>query len=297
MNCCHYADPTNIVIIFVVIWCGLRFPFGTKNPFGYIVATVLQYIIVVYAFSVLSSLATLGIGAFLFAVLATKDIIQSMKSIDKSAMSEKRQSKTFKRFSDFILIHSTVKQFSNYAFKWKNQFSYLIKTNWLLRLFMDFSDIFQPLFMAIFSWSLITICITMLMFQTEMVRYSPAFTSDQFFHFIFIIDVFNTFIFQLHGDYFTVILFATIVEACYAFGTVFVVCELSQRASNAFEEIDDKIGETDWYLFPAGIKRMLPTIILNLHQPVVLKCFGSTLCSREAFKMVNLAHKITSTYK
>lgn len=75
---------------------------------------------------------------------------------------------------------------------------------------------------------------------------------------------------------------------------MFVVCELSQRASNAFEVIDDKIGEMDWYLFPEGIKRMIPTIIQNLHQPVVLKCFGSTVCSREAFKMVNFLRKIAS---
>lgn len=94
--------------------------------------------------------------------------------------------------------------------------------------------------------------------------------------------------FQSNADYFTVYTVVTIVEACYAFGVVFVCCELSQRASNAFEEIENMIGVIDWYLFPEGIKRMLPTIVLNLQQPVVLKCFGSTLCSREAFKMVNL---------
>lgn len=127
-----------------------------------------------------------------------------------------------------------------------------------------------------------TICITMLMFRTEIVKQIISFHIQISLQIYFIL-----FLVQSHGDYFTVILFATIVEACYAFGIVFVVCELSQRASNAFEEIDYKIGAIDWYLLPESLKRMLPTIISNLHRPVVLKCFGSTLCSREAFKMVN----------
>lgn len=154
-----------------------------------------------------------------------------------------------------------------------------------IRLFIDFSDIFQPIFMAIFAWSLMTICITMLMFRTEIVKhilYIISFHVKIIQHFVSFLEI------QSHGDYFTVILFATIVEACYAFGIIFLVCELSQRASNAFEEIASKICAIDWYLLPESSKRLLPTIIENLHRPVVLKCFGSTLCSREAFKMVNL---------
>lgn len=79
---------------------------------GYIAAVALQYIIFVYAFSAASCTTTLGIGAFLFAISAIKDIIKILKSIDKSAKCEEQQSKSFKRLSDFIHIHSTVKQFS-----------------------------------------------------------------------------------------------------------------------------------------------------------------------------------------
>lgn len=90
------------------------------------------------------------------------------------AKCKERQSKSFKRLSDFIRIHSTVKQLSNDVFV-RIINIYSIKSGSIFefiscRLFLDFSDIFQPIFMAIFTWSLMTICITMLMLQTEIVK-------------------------------------------------------------------------------------------------------------------------------
>lgn len=73
---------------------------------------------------------------------------------------------------------------------------------------------------------------------------------------------------------------------CYAFGMTFLTCELGQRMSNAFEEIHDVIGHFHWYLFPDEIKRMLPMILMNLQEPVELKCFGSFSCCRDSFKKV-----------
>lgn len=75
-------------------------------------------------------------------------------------------------------------------------------------------------------------------------------------------------------------------QACYAFGLIFVVCELSQRVTNAFEDLNDVIAEFNWYLFPSKLKKMLPTIMIVAQQPIEFECFGSISCSREAFKKV-----------
>ena len=91
---------------------------------------------------------------------------------------------------------------------------------------------------------------------------------------------------QSHPKIDAAILFATIFYACYAFGMVFMICELGQRISNAFEEIDDVIAQFNWYLFSDELKRMLPIILMNTQAPVVFECFGSISCSREAFKKV-----------
>ena len=77
---------------------------------------------------------------------------------------------------------------------------------------------------------------------------------------------------------------------CGFWGTiiVFAACELGQRFSNAFIEIDDLIGQHDWYLFPIDIQQMLPTVIINVQEAIEVKFFGSVACCREQFKKVSL---------
>lgn len=74
----------------------------------------------------------------------------------------------------------------------------------------------------------------------------------------------------------------------YAFGTVFMSCELCQKVTNGCEEFSDRIGQLKWYLFPIKIKRFLPIVILHAQQPTVFKCFGSIACDRDTFKQVQI---------
>lgn len=67
---------------------------------------------------------------------------------------------------------------------------------------------------------------------------------------------------------------------------VAIACELGERMSGAFEKIDVTIEKFDWYLFPIGVKRMLPMVMAGTQQPVALECFGSIACSREVFRKV-----------
>lgn len=75
--------------------------------------------------------------------------------------------------------------------------------------------------------------------------------------------------------------------ACYAFGLVFLSCELSQRVTNQYEEINDLTKQFDWYLFPNEIKRILPIFMIGPQQSVEFYCFGTITSSRETFKKVN----------
>lgn len=71
-----------------------------------------------------------------------------------------------------------------------------------------------------------------------------------------------------------------------ALALVFIICELGQSLSNAFDEINVTINQFDWYLFPNEIQRVLPMIIAHAQQPVLVECFGSIACTRDAFKNV-----------
>ena len=72
----------------------------------------------------------------------------------------------------------------------------------------------------------------------------------------------------------------------YAFGAVFISCELCQKVSDGCEEFNDQIGQFKWYSFPIGIKRILPIIMIHTQQPTVFECFGSIICNRDTFKQV-----------
>lgn len=69
---------------------------------------------------------------------------------------------------------------------------------------------------------------------------------------------------------------------------VFFSCEIGQRFTNSFEDIDNKVDQFSWNLFPIKIQRMLPTLMINLQQPFEIMCFGSTACIRETFKKVSV---------
>lgn len=83
------------------------------------------------------------------------------------------------------------------------------------------------------------------------------------------------------------VLFVSMFYAFYGFGLVFVVCELGERLTNAFEQIEYEIEKSDWYLFSHEIQRLLPIILIVSQQPVELECFGSVNGRRETYKKVS----------
>lgn len=94
-----------------------------------------------------------------------------------------------------------------------------------------------------------------------------------------------------HDDNFALLLL-TMIQTCYAFGILFIACEICQRVNLAFAECNDMINQFKWYLFPANCQRMLPFIICLAQQPVNIRCFGSAQCDRETFKCVSETEQI-----
>lgn len=73
-----------------------------------------------------------------------------------------------------------------------------------------------------------------------------------------------------------------------SFVTIFGLCELGERVSNAFEESNGAFDRLKWYLFPVEMWQMLPTVIIAAQQPIKFDVFGKISCCREDFKMVRL---------
>lgn len=72
----------------------------------------------------------------------------------------------------------------------------------------------------------------------------------------------------------------------YAFGMVFIACELGHRASNEFDDIYEVVDAFEWYLFPDELKKIHAIIISSVQRPVNIEFFGNISCSRDTFKGV-----------
>lgn len=150
----------------------------------------------------------------------------------------------------------------------------------------DFSSIFQPIFILLFSWSLVTICGALLLIQMEIVKFlidllaTVVVNKTQSFHCFYLL-------FQSHHDTELFVLFVLGFEVFYAFLWVFISCELGERFSNEFDGINNVVDRLNWHEFPIEVQRMLPFIIAIAQRPVALVVFGTALCQRDTFGSVS----------
>lgn len=84
------------------------------------------------------------------------------------------------------------------------------------------------------------------------------------------------------------ILIMLLCEMIWSFAFVFVLCEFGQNVSNAFIEIDDEIGQVDWYLFSMHTQKLLIILMIVTQKPVGLNVYGDIWCDREDFKKVSV---------
>lgn len=81
-------------------------------------------------------------------------------------------------------------------------------------------------------------------------------------------------------------LIITSVVTFWAFVQIFIFCNLGENVSNRFVEIKDMIYYCDWYTFPNGLQKLLPTIMMSAQEPVIIHGFANLSCTRDSFKKV-----------
>lgn len=68
-------------------------------------------------------------------------------------------------------------------------------------------------------------------------------------------------------------------------------CEVGERMSNIWVEIDDDINSIEWYLLSTDTRKSIITIMSFTQRPVILDGLGSISGSRELFKKVSLSKR------
>lgn len=111
--------------------------------------------------------------------------------------------------------------------------------------------------------------------------------------FFTIISLFGRFQFN-NGNILANISLLSIFNGLCGLVAVFIACELGQRMTDAFDEINDTLDQSNWYLLPIEFQRILPMIMVNAQQPVFLECFGSIGCTRDVFKNVRIKYQMSN---
>lgn len=158
-----------------------------------------------------------------------------------------------------------------------HHFSSLIENN--------FSGVLQPIFIAVFIWSTITICSGLLILQSELVKRFHLLNFS--FSRSFLQSLNEIFEFQKN----TVMALFFVSDLFWSFGAVTVCCEICQRALDVFEGINCELFQLEWYLYPNDMGRILLQIRTNAQKLPQFRCFGSLTCERVVVKHVSVLKK------
>lgn len=85
-------------------------------------------------------------------------------------------------------------------------------------------------------------------------------------------------------------------QTLYSFGSVFVVCELCERVTQGFNDINAIFSKHTYLSYPIEIQRLLPIMIIFTQQKVDFELFGSLTCSRESFEQVSSVNHFISPF-
>lgn len=90
-----------------------RVPYDWKNPIGYLVTTIYQYISLRRMLGLLELFVMFGIGSLLFVITVVRDMKMILKSANERAIAGKQnQSQALKKLHEFIKIHAMLKELS-----------------------------------------------------------------------------------------------------------------------------------------------------------------------------------------
>lgn len=89
-----------------------RLPFEWTNPIGYLLAILIQFIMLFFLNVYLACFLMLAFGYFLFALSIAKDMINELHSINKRTKMKKPKAQILKQLNDLISMHADVKGLS-----------------------------------------------------------------------------------------------------------------------------------------------------------------------------------------
>lgn len=72
----------------------------------------------------------------------------------------------------------------------------------------------------------------------------------------------------------------------WSFAFIVLFCEFGATLTEQFEMLNDKLIQSNWYMFSIDVQRMFLMLILNSGKPTFIRGFGNVSCTRVALKKV-----------
>lgn len=73
----------------------------------------------------------------------------------------------------------------------------------------------------------------------------------------------------------------------YAFSNIFAYCEMGERISGSFGEIENLVNEMDWHLFPIQTQRLMLMLLMGTQRSVKFMGYGNFPANRITMKSVS----------
>ena len=144
-----------------------RFPFDDKNLLGYSIAFVLEYVMLAYLIFFIMCIISFGIGSYYLVISLTNDLKGQLDLINEHLQTKRNRLQAIKEMYEFIQFDSDTKQLS-IEIRIEVICSEIECESFSFRLVKDLSSIFQPIFLAVFSWCISALVGSLLMFQIDM---------------------------------------------------------------------------------------------------------------------------------
>lgn len=72
----------------------------------------------------------------------------------------------------------------------------------------------------------------------------------------------------------------------WSFIFICIFCEFGATIIVQFDLLNDKLIQSNWYLYPIGVQRMVFLLMINAQKSSFIRGFGNIACTREALKRV-----------
>lgn len=129
------------------------------------------------------------------------------------------------------------------------------------RLACDFTELHEFIICGFFIWTISTVCTPLISLQGELVESNP------------------------------IEWISPLLLGAWSFVMIFFFCEFGAMVTNQFNRFNEELDQCDWYLFPVELQRTLLIVMINTQNPIIIRGYGNTLCTRDALKQATWANK------